>query len=513
MTMSRIFLFFTIYLVSTIGHAAGVESLTKSGKLMEQKHYDEAWRELFFNLGTIEQAKRDDANMILGTILHNDAALYKRFYDDALTSQEAYLNLLLKDKSKKRSKYAQLASAALAYDMGNCKSANSYLKNANLDGQNMQYTAVKDVLSSICLNNKNPKVAELISKASSNIDALALAMKAGLSSGQSKAVDEHLSKSGITTERVLKEANALGISSYITVLTKQGKIEEALKLVAQAELNRYWLKEESKEGRVIYFYTPSLLASLSDLYAAASKHFMDKVDKTGKFAVNAKYVLYERAFFEGDYTTATGLLSEILGKQKLPPRAEQRAATAMKLMQEKVRKGGNTAKVASELGQTAGDNLGLLADISAACSVVKDNCDAFAKLANKKLETLEMQTGDKKGGNAKTGNSNVEPVDQKMIKTLNIELGKLTELQKKYSKVLALLESARDKANKNKIENNDPLMLLSLAEAYRNTKNFSEHLEIYFEISKYYPAVRLSQDAVQGVYSVEQKSAGDVKIF
>jgi hypothetical protein len=75
------------------------------------------------------------------------------------------------------------------------------------------------------------------------------------------------------------------------------------------------------------------------------------------------------------------------------------------------------------------------------------------------------------------------------------------------------MEAGRDKAYKNKIEVNDPLMLVGLAETYYRNKKFSESLEIYFEIGKQYPLVRQIQEAIQGIYSMEHQSAGEVKIF
>jgi hypothetical protein len=75
------------------------------------------------------------------------------------------------------------------------------------------------------------------------------------------------------------------------------------------------------------------------------------------------------------------------------------------------------------------------------------------------------------------------------------------------------MEAGRDKSNKNKIEANDPEMLAGLAEAYYRTKQFSEGLEIFFEMSQEFPVVRQIQEAVQGVYSMEQRSAGDVRIL
>jgi len=95
---------------------------------------------------------------------------------------------------------------------------------------------------------------------------------------------------------------------------------------------------------------------------------------------------------------------------------------------------------------------------------------------------------------------------------LNAGLGRYYLGQKEYAKALTHLEAGRDKGNKNKIEANDPLLLVELADAAYRTKKYSEALEIFFEMSKQFPEVRQIQDALQGVYSMEQKSAGDVKI-
>jgi len=56
-------------------------------------------------------------------------------------------------------------------------------------------------------------------------------------------------------------------------------------------------------------------------------------------------------------------------------------------------------------------------------------------------------------------------------------------------------------------------MLVDLAGLYYRSKKFSEALEIYFEMSKQFPQVRQIQESIQGVYAMEQKSAGDVKLF
>ena len=103
--------------------------------------------------------------------------------------------------------------------------------------------------------------------------------------------------------------------------------------------------------------------------------------------------------------------------------------------------------------------------------------------------------------------------DGRRVQRLNYALGSYQLRNRDYARAIAYMEAGRDKSNKNKIEANDPEMLAGLAEAYYRTKQFSEGLEIFFEMSQEFPAVRQIQEAVQGVYSMEQRSAGDVRIL
>jgi tetratricopeptide (TPR) repeat protein len=106
-----------------------------------------------------------------------------------------------------------------------------------------------------------------------------------------------------------------------------------------------------------------------------------------------------------------------------------------------------------------------------------------------------------------------EAGDGRRYQRLNFALGSYHLRKKDYARAIAYMEAGRDKSNKNKIEANDPEMLAGLAEAYYRTKKFSEGLEIFFEMSQEFPVVRQIQEAVQGVYSMEQRSAGDVRIL
>jgi len=91
-------------------------------------------------------------------------------------------------------------------------------------------------------------------------------------------------------------------------------------------------------------------------------------------------------------------------------------------------------------------------------------------------------------------------------------LGELAYFTRRYVRALYYLERARDKGNKNKIENNDPAYLLKLSYVYYIREYFSESLEILFSLGKHFTGVRPLQDAVQSVYSYKQKGAGEALI-
>ena len=106
-----------------------------------------------------------------------------------------------------------------------------------------------------------------------------------------------------------------------------------------------------------------------------------------------------------------------------------------------------------------------------------------------------------------------EAGDVRRTQQLGYALGTYYLRKQDYARAIAYMEAGRDKSNKNKIEANDPEMLAALAEAYYRTKKFSEGLEIFFEMSQEFAVVRQIQEAMQAVYSMEQRSAGDVRIL
>src|SRR5207245_4386275 len=76
----------------------------------------------------------------------------------------------------------------------------------------------------------------------------------------------------------------------------------------------------------------------------------------------------------------------------------------------------------------------------------------------------------------------IEAGEGKKTRPLNIALGQHYLWRRDYDRAVAYLEAGRDKSNKNRIEANDPVMLVNLAEAYYRSRTFYEEQELILEI-------------------------------
>lgn len=74
------------------------------------------------------------------------------------------------------------------------------------------------------------------------------------------------------------------------------------------------------------------------------------------------------------------------------------------------------------------------------------------------------------------------------------------------------LSEHRDKSNKNKLEWNDPLLLLALSAASYRDQEYPQALETLFELSKTFPGLRALQWNLQGIYAARQKAGGEARI-
>ena len=80
------------------------------------------------------------------------------------------------------------------------------------------------------------------------------------------------------------------------------------------------------------------------------------------------------------------------------------------------------------------------------------------------------------------------------------------------SALVNALSEHRDKANKNKLEWNDPLLLLALSAADYRSNQYAQALETLFELSKTFPGLRPLQWNLQGIYAARQTAGGEARI-
>jgi hypothetical protein len=78
--------------------------------------------------------------------------------------------------------------------------------------------------------------------------------------------------------------------------------------------------------------------------------------------------------------------------------------------------------------------------------------------------------------------------------------------------ILAALSVHRDASNKNKLEWNDPLLLLALSTANYRDQQYAQSLETLFEMSKALPGLRSLQWNLQGIYAARQTAGGEARI-
>jgi hypothetical protein len=78
--------------------------------------------------------------------------------------------------------------------------------------------------------------------------------------------------------------------------------------------------------------------------------------------------------------------------------------------------------------------------------------------------------------------------------------------------MVTTLSEYRDKSNKNKLEWNDPLLLLAIAVADARDREYAQALETLFELSKTFAGLRSVQWNLQGVYAARQKAGGEARI-
>jgi len=493
--MKKVVLFCAITVLLAVSLHAADDPVKKGMQLYKKHHYEDAGSLLLSHLYSLNHSSASTACMSLGMVYLSSAELYSELCRTSISVHLDYLARLdaVSGKAKSLLVKLYLAQAFLEAEKPD-KAASIFQKFIAEKKVETKYKEIAKVGlgSSYYLQNKTKKAKKIWSSLKTTdpevLSGLAKAYcKAGLHDKNPLAICD---KALELAQQSSKTASIQVIKNVLWVYAATGQVVKGLDLIKKANLKSFSHEEAMVKNKIIRFYDLSLLSSLSVLYGKASLKYLNKAAEDAKVKNAAQYYLGIANARLGNFDESIKVTEMFLSSTRMPPR--YRNTAKVMLAESRYLKGDKEAakRRLENLAQTGTDPY-LLSDILLACSRLQIERPNIVKKAS-----VLANTG-----------------DGKRFAGINFALGKYYLWKKNLNKAASFMEAGRDKSNKNRIEYNNPLMLVNLAQIYYRTKKFSEALEIYFEISKQFPAVRQIQVAMQGVYSMEQKSAGDAKLF
>ena len=494
--MKKICLLLLILLLAGMAQAAD-DPLMKGMKLYKKHRYQDAARKLYPLMDSASSERRQQIDLSLGLVCYASARLYRELYDFSLHASRDYLQRLLADENQSQSRLAGLylgktllltgyldESAALFDKFLAQESGNSPdVQMARIDRGLVYYRQGRPEKASKIWANLKPE------------DPVTLtAMAAAYSDAQTDAARPTLMcrDALVRLETEGRQPPIQVLNNTLAVYTREGLIDQCRTLLQNADLKACFQEEALMENKIIRFYDPALLLNLARFYgSAAEAHFKAaaeaSVDKKRDWA-NA-WLLEARMLFDSPESNKTRVDTLLMSKS-LP----EKVKTRLKIRQ-------------AVLHHTLGDKQSARQQLQALINQ-KSDPEFIADL----LLTCDTHGIDFPEAVIKAATLAQKSNGRRMTR-LYLALGNHYLRKSDAAKALTYLEIGRDKSNKNRIEYNDPLLLVALARSYYNQRHYSESLEIFFEMSKQFQAVRQLQASIQGVYSIEQKSAGDAKLF
>ena len=476
---------------------AAIDPVKRGLQLYKKHHYEDAIQLLYKQLPADTSDHGGKTYLALGMICLANADLYQDLYQAAAATNLDYLNRLVSAKGPSKSQlvHLYLAKAYLAADRLSEAAVffKKFMAAENVKSRDRDLAKI-GLATAFYLQNKPTEAQALWSQVATDPPELSISLAAAYSRvglmekkplAACKTALDLLQQSG-------NRPSIQTINNLICVYSKNGRLDAAFKLLKRADLSAFFREEVPAPNKVIRFYDSALLSNLSSFYAKAALEFLKKAhalpDK--KIKRLAQYYLGQGMGRFGNPAHSTRMMNEFISAADGPPRLKNRARVRLAFNHYLL---GNKDAAARQLNALleSEPETDLVAEIL--LSAVQYHFDTPQVVIRASAMAQHAQ-----------GRS---------FARIHFALGKYYLWKKNYPRAISHMEAGRDKSHKNRVEFNDPLMLVNLAQAYYRTRQFSEALEIFFEMSKHYAAVRQIQDALQGVYIMEQKSAGDVKIF
>lgn len=482
---------FGVMMFPSLALTAPSVPLRNAMKQIEQHRFEEAAKDLKGNFSSLDSRQHGLAFMTLGMVYLRNSEFHRSLYEASLDSHREYFQSLGKERGERSSRYVNLYLGEVYLESGEYKTAIKYLEKFIADNNvdKDQRDIAKINLGIAYFGEKNTTKAKgLWGEVKSNDPGVVSELMYAMAVSGS---DKYLSQLDKLLVNQNQKHDGRVITNIVRSMVRTGRIDDAETYIHSIDLDSAAYVESTGKSKSINFYDVGLLSALSDLYAILSINYFEKAKQDQKYLAAANYYLGEAQLNYGKAQESSKSIASAIQQGGLPKplldRAEIKQAESQYL-------GGKRGEATQSLDKIALKNRNdpeILAQTTISCVKIKIDCANVIRQAEQA---------------AKEGQG-------RRFVSLNYALGSYKLQKNKNEEALQYLEAARDKSNKNKIESNDVLLLVNLAEGYRKIKSFSENLEIYFEMSKQFPAVRQIQEAVQGTYSMEHKSAGDVKIF
>ena len=481
-------------------------------KLYEKRRYEQAARVLEDALARLDAGRQAQAQLVLGMTYLRNADLHDALARTAAAAEVDYLDKLLKTGAEGRSRYARLYLAEALFAHGDAREAARHFEQVRADsGVESRYRAIAGIgLGSALWAQHDAERARGLWSPDSSARGQAPDSSIRGQAGAGGAAEITLARAAaqgrarvVDVKSLLQVADdtgrARGLSPrarryLIEIYLAAGAPDKALAAARAADFGTASYVERFKAAKgtakSIAFYDLALLTDLAQLYRELARRRLEQAAADARMKPSAEYYLAEALNGLGANDEALKFVQAFLARPQAPAQYRERARARQALIAHRQGRRAEAESAWTAMAEQASDPE-VLADIVLGCAYVQAQC---AKVLARVGQVAEAGDG-------------------RRYQRLNFALGSYHLRKKDYARAIAYMEAGRDKSNKNKIEANDPEMLAGLAEAYYRTKKFSEGLEIFFEMSQEFPVVRQIQEAVQGVYSMEQRSAGDVRIL
>jgi len=461
-------------------------------KLYEKRRYEQAARML--------EGVKDIApqgQLVLGMIYLRNADLHEVLARTAAAAELDYLDKLLKASAEGHSRYARLYLAEALLARGNAREAARHFEQVRADPAiDSRYRAIASIgLGSALWTQRDAVRARGLWSGAAGADRAAeITLARAAAQARARAVDVQSLRRVADGAGNARELSPRARRYLIEIYLAAGVPDEALAVAQAADLGMASYVEGFKvakgTAKSISFYDLALLTDLAQLYRELARRQLEQAAADARMKPSAEYYLAEALNALGANDEALAFVQAFLARPQAPAQYRERARARQALITYRQGRGAEAESAWTAMAGSSSDPE-VLADIVLGCADAQAQC---AKVLARVGQVIEAG-------------------DARRYRRLNFALGSYYLRQKDYARAIAYMEAGRDKSNKNKIEANDPEMLAGLAEAYYRIKKFSEGLEIFFEMSHEFPVVRQIQEAVQGVYSMEQRSAGDVRIL